>query len=505
MTHGNLFFSTASAPLTLKEKDIMYICSICDKTPEESTSCKLRDFGYCTCKLAGSQRTHDKKPSKSEINTLTSSNQKTEKSYHGILNKRKHLRGDTTKSKPKTSYHGLQQGVYNLNHGWLTSPLTLQDFYILDNLNHHQRVILKLLYAGKTQAQIARYLKITRQAVYKHVKKFKRWNLIRENGSLNGDGSRRSNTYKLRDKVAIYRKLNDRRTSNKGCKPQNIWDDISPEKPLFSLHRLQLAYHIVNQSKPFTTKPSSFVKVYNPRGWTGYIYLYGNVRIRALPRKIIAEFVSDFSPSTSDANQAIIEAIDRLKETVKQFVLDQSAYGVELELSSPYVMNTPEFAFRSRLVKQYLNHLKQTRITSTLGSHWCDHISKESVTTSSFPNSDVKDIQGVISRVTYFNEREGKNESSFPEIYYDDSLRENGSDAVAHLETKDPDITNIVDTALKNAYQIPTLINEIRQVKAVIESGIPLQQQLYQLMGLLGHALREIAFLKEKIRNVERG
>jgi len=390
----------------------------------------------------------------------------------------------------------------------------LEDFHILDNLSHRQRVILKLLHAGKTQAQIARILKITRQAIYKHVKKFRKWNLIRENGSLNGNGSRRSITYRLRDKVAIYLKLNDRRTPNRGCKPQNIWDDISPEKPLFTLHRLQLAYHIVNRSKPFTTKPSSFVKVYNPRGWTGYIYLYGNVRIRALPRKVIAEFVSDFSPSTSDANKAIIEAIDRLKETVKQFILDQSAYGVEIELSSPYVMNTPEFAFRSRLVKQYLDSLKRTRIASTLGSPGCDHkVDRDVDTDVDVPICDHKPLEDVttessgdITGVTYFNGGGVEIESSIPGIYYDDSPRENGSDASAHIELKDPDQTSFVDAALKNVFKLPVMIDEIRQLRESLSAnatvipagGIPPQRLLESLKA----SIKELESRLERIEKL---
>jgi len=469
--HQNPFsFSLASSfsPSAPSPEQIKQICSICDKDREhECPLCSLHD----TCKVDN----HNQDKSSKQKKHSKASNRKTKKTYQHISSKRKNHKATKTTTRKKQINRGLQIEVYNQDHRWLTKPLTLEDYAILHSLTYKQRVILKLLHHGKTQAQIANNLKITRQAVYKHVKKFIKLDFIMKNGSLNGT---RDITYDVRKAIVAYLKLGNKPASQDG-KPQNRRGDTSPQKSLFTIHRLQLAFHIVNQSQPFTTSCQSFVKVYNPRGWTGYIYLIGNVRIRALPRKVIAEFTDDFQPLEGEkAEEATIRAIEHLKLAIQGWIIEQSSYGVDVELSHPYIMNTPEYAFRSKIIKQYINKLREERQTATL-----------------MHNGGV--VEPYKIDVT-------------EDIRIDDSPRENGEDAEAHLETNNPDTVNQVDIALKNALNLPTYLDryfkpmqqEIQIVKSIVEAGMPVHQRMDQLMGIIGHLLKESAFLRQELTSL---
>lgn len=403
------------------------------------------------------------------------SKSKSKHSNHRLSYKQSNQRPRKKKRDNNTTNQGLQLEVYNSDHGWLTKPLTIPDFSILSSITPRQRRILQLLHQGKTQSQIARILKITRQAVYKHVKKFLKWDLIREKGSLHGDGKRRDIVYEVRHAVVSFLKLN----CNMGCKPQNMGGDSSPQKPLFTLHRLQLAFHIVNQSKPFTTNTPSFVKTYSPRGWTGYVYQVGNVRIRALPRKVIAEFIEEQKPSEGEnAEQLLIRCIDSLKHAVELWLEELEYKGVELELSHPYIMNAPEFAFKSRLIREHLKNLRLKRVQQQLMHNG-----------------------GLYEPVN-----ESICSDTLSDLWVDDSPSEEGED-YAHLETSSPDEADLVDQALRNALDLPRFISpiqeEIQKVKALIESGIPIQQQMYQLMGIIGHLLKEIASLRQELASLK--
>jgi len=312
----------------------------------------------------------------------------------------------------------------------LTKPLTLEDITVLEGLSPRQRRILQFIYAGKTQAQIAKIMKISRQAVHKHVKKFIKWDLIRKDRSLNGS---RDIIYKVRHAVVNFLKL-----KNMGCQPKIMGGVTSPQKPLFSLHRLQLAFHIVNQSQQFTTRAPSFVKTYSPRGWTGYIYLIDNVRIRALPKKVIAELTEDLEfdePLT--AEEATVRAIEKLKSAVDQWLEEQRAYLVDVELSHPYIMNAPEFVFRSRLVKEYIEKLREERRVRQLS------------TNGGFAESGIHHVT-----------EDGS-------LWIDDSER--GEEA--HLETSDPEVATEVDRAIKRVLTIDKDLQTLHQKLEALEAG----------------------------------
>ncbi len=223
------------------------------------------------------------------------------------------------------------------------------------------------------------------------------------------------------------------------------------------------------------------MKTYSPRGWTGYVYQIGNVRIRALPRKVIAEFTEEQKPSEGEtAEQFLVRCIDALKQAVELWLEEMDYYGIEIELSHPYIMNAPEFAFKSRLIREYLKNLRLKRAQQQLMQNG-----------------------GLYEPV---NEPVACDICS--DLWVDDSPAKEGED-YAHLETSDPDEADLVDRALKNALNLPRFIDpireEIRKVKALIESGIPVQQQMYQLMGIIGHLLKEVSKLRQELAALKAG
>lgn len=365
------------------------------------------------------------------------------------------------------------------DHGWLTKPLTLDDYSIIDSFSKTTIKILKLLYLGYTQAQIARTLKISRQAVNKHVKKLILFDIIRPRSSIHGAGKTRDVIYDVRKAVVVYYKLNKSRI-DQTCQPQNKGDVSSPKIPLFTLHRLQLAFPIVTLSQPPSTSVKSFVRTYHPRGWVGYIYLIGNVRIRVTPHKVIAELTNELSfEEPVSAEEAVIRAIDQLKDAVSKFLEEQGAVGIDIELSHPYIMNTPEFAFKSKLIKKYIDNMRKMS--------W-----KSCVTNG-------HDISYCKSNLNY---------------WIDASPEKEGNSEYGHIETNDPNTADFLDSLLRNLHYIPDLYNdlqlikseiqkinimdqEIQNVKVLIEAGITPKQQLEQLMGVIAYQLKEIAKLRE--------
>ncbi len=376
------------------------------------------------------------------------------------------------------------------DHGWLTKPLTLDDYSIIDSFSKTTIKILKLLYLGYTQAQIARTLKLSRQAVNKHVKKLLLFDIIRPRGSLHGDGKTRDVVYDVRKAVVVYYKFNKSRI-DRTCQPQNKGDVSSPQMPLFTLHRLQLAFPIVTLSQPPSTSVKSFVKTYHPRGWTGYIYLIGNVRIRVTPHKVIAELTSELSfEEPVSAEEAVIRAIDQLKDAVSKFLEEQGAAGIEIELSHPYIMNTPEFAFKSKLIKKYIDNMRKMSWKSCVANgHSMNYKSNLSYWIDASP------------------EKEGESE-------------------YGHIETNDPDTADIIDKAIKNMAMLPIeslkelqqymskiemVHQDVQNLKVLIESGLSIQQQLNQLMSVVAFLLKkdeeirkQNEELKKKIAELEK-
>lgn len=368
------------------------------------------------------------------------------------------------------------------DHGWLTKPLTLDDYTIIDSFSKTTIKILKLLYLGYTQAQIARTLKLSRQAVNKHVKKLLLFDIIRTRGSIHGAGKTRDVIYDVRKAVVVYYKFNKSRI-DQTCQPQNKGDVSSPQIPLFTLHKLQLAFPIVTLSQPPSTSVKSFVRKYNPRGWTGYIYLIGNVRIRVTPHKVIAELTNELSfEEPISAEEAVIRAIDQLKDAVNKFLEEQGAVGIDIELSHPYIMNTPEFAFKSKLIKKYIDNMRK--------------MSWKSCVTNGHSISYYKSYR---SNLNY---------------WIDASPEKEGDSKYGHMETNDPSTADFLDSLLRNLHYIPDLYNdlqlikseiqrintmdqEIQNVKVLIEAGITPKQQLEQLMGVIAYQLKEIAKLRE--------
>lgn len=393
-------------------------------------------------------------------------------SSHGFTRARRKDSSSRSSSRHGRRDRGLHHGVYSCDHGWLTKPLTIEDYTVLSSLSHRTLRVLRLLHQGLTQAQVARKLKITRQAVHKHVKKLLKLGFVKKLSSLHGPGKARDIVYQVRRAVAAYLNM-----GKHTCQPQNRGDVSAPQRPLFSLHRLQLAFHIVNQSGPFT-RSESFVRAYHPRGWTGYVYLLGGVRIRALPHKVIAELVDELEfDEELTAEEAVVRAIEQLKAAVDRWLDEQAAHGVEVELSHPYLLNPPEFAFRSRIVKRCLEQLREERRAMTL----------------------MRDGGAVSAEPVRLSHG----------VWIDDSPRESGEKAEAHIETDDPGVATEVDRALKNALSLPSFIEplreEIRQVRALVEAGVPVQQQMYQLMGIIGQLLREVASLREELARLKGG
>jgi len=277
--------------------------------------------------------------------------------------------------------------------------------------------------------------------------------------------SNRDIIYDVRKAVAVYFNLGKKRNVQ-SCQPQNNWDVSYKQKPLFTIHRLQLGFHILSQSQPFTTNVKSFIKTYNPRGWTGYIYLLGNVRIRALPHKVIAELTEDIEfDEQITPEEAVVRVIDMLKSAVEEWLKELSEDGFELELSHPYVMNAPEFAFKSRLVKQYIKKLREQQFIASC-------------------------IYGL--RV--------EQQQQELDIWIDDSPAKTGEGEYAHIETNDCDTANIVDKALKNIAhineymkKIDIVVQDIQNVKILMEGGLNIQQQIQQLMSVVAYLLKKDA------------
>jgi len=399
---------------------------------------------------------------------LKSSDSEKDKSYHILYHKRKHERNQKSKKTINITTSSLPYSVDHSDHGWLTKPLTIDDYAILSTLNYTAIKILKLLYLGYTQSQIARKLKITKQAVNKHVKKLLNYDFIRKSGSLHGLGKNRDVVYDVRKAVVVYLNLGKKRTIQDG-QPDNIWDVSSSQKPLFTLHRLQLAFPIVAQSQPFPTNVKSFVKTYNPKGWVGYIYLIGNVRIRALPHKVIAEITDDveFHEQIS-AEEAVIRVIEMLKSAIENW-LNEISGEVELELAHPYILNAPEFAFKSKLIKQYIVKLREQKFVTSC-------------------------ITGL-----YSARQQGH-------IWIDASPKKNGESEYAHLETNDIHTAEILDIAIKKIATFPieevkelqqymskvkAIHQDIQNLKVLIESGLSIQQQLNQLMSVVAYLLKK--------------
>ena len=392
-----------------------------------------------------------------------------DESYHILSHKRKPERGQKSKKTAKTTTSGLPSPVDHGDHGWLTKPLTLDDYTILSTLPPTAVKILRLLYLGYTQAQIARKLKMTKQAVNKHVKKLLNYGFIRRRGSLHGPGKNRDVVYDVRKAVAVYLNLGKKRTVQDG-QPDNNWGVSAPQKPLFSIHRLQLAFPIVTQSQPFPTNVKSFIRTYHPRGWTGYVYIIGNVRIRALPHKVIAEITEDVEfDEPISAEEAVIRVIEMLKSAVEKW-LDEISDEVELELAHPYILNAPEFAFKSRLIKQYISKLREQKFVT-------------SCTTGMYPAGQ----QGL-------------------DVWIDASPEKEGESEYAHLETNDPDVADLLDSAIKKIAMFPVenftdlqqymskvevIHQDVQNLKALIESGLSIQQQLNQLMSVVAYLLRQ--------------
>jgi len=370
--------------------------------------------------------------------------------------------------------------VDNPDHGWLTKPLTLDDYPVLESLSPTTVKVLKLLYLGYTQAQIARTLRLSRQAVNKHVKKLLLLDIIRTRGSLHGAGKTKDVIYDVRKAVVVYFGLNKSRI-DQDCQPQNKGGVSSSQKPLFTLHRLQLAFPIVTLSQPPSTSVRSFVKTYHPRGWTGYIFILGNVRIRVTPHKVIAELTSELhfdEPLT--AEEALIRAIDQLKDAVAKWLEEQGAAGVEIELSHPYVMNAPEFAFKSKLIKKCIEKLRE--------QSWRSCITNGHSLNYNQPNLS---------------------------FWIDASPEKEGESEYGHIETNDAGVADILDSYFKNLGFIPALqediqmikselqrINlieqEIQNVKVLIESGVPPKLQMEQLMSIVAYQIKEIAELRKE-------
>ena len=403
-------------------------------------------------------------------NEVNRSNPKTEESYHMLSGKKSQkLREKSKKTKNRRS-SGLQLSVDKSDHGWLTKPLTLDDYAILSTLNGTAIKVLRFLYLGYTQSQIAKMLKITRQAVNKHVKKLLNAGFIKKRMSLHSANSNKDVVYDVRKAVAVYFNLGKKRNVQ-DCQPKNNWDVSSPQKPLFTVHRLQLAFHILSQSQPFTTNVKSFVKTYNPRGWTGYIYLLGNVRIRALPHKVIAELTEDIEFNEQiTAEEAVVRVINMLKSAVEAWLKELSEDGFELELSHPYVMNAPEFAFKSKLVKQYIKKLREQQ----------------------FVASCIDGLRGSLR------------EQQELDVWIDDSPAKEGEGEYAHIETNDCDTADIIDIAIKNLAhineymkKIDIVAQDVQNVKVLIEGGLNIQQQIQQLMSVVAYLLKKDAEREE--------
>jgi hypothetical protein len=64
-----------------------------------------------------------------------------------------------------------------------------------------------------------------------------------------------------------------------------------------------------------------------------------------------------------------------------------------------------------------------------------------------------------------------------------------------------------IGLALTNALNLPKFIQplheELQSVKAILQSGITVQQQINQLVGIITHLLKENASLKEEIRSLK--
>jgi len=413
-------------------------------------------------------------------------NQKKKETYHGISYKRKEDKPPIRKRRNNSQKRGLQV-VDKKQHGWLTKPLDLQDIYIISSLNDTQLKILRLLAEGKTQAQVAKILGITRQAVSKYISNFKKWGFVRENGSYHGVNKKRDILYEVRKQLLIYLNYDNKRNNkqpNMSCQPDNKGDVTSPHKPLFSLHKLQIGFHVINKRQPYVTTTSTFVKSYSPRGWTGYIYLINNIRIRALPKKVIAEFTTDFEPlPTETPEQTFVRAIEEIKDTVKLWFREQLENGADFELTTPYIINMPEFAFRSNLAKQAIQSLKEIDILNKMNGF------------SKYSNKYINDkvVKDPMYQKT-LNEYDEHEPQSEPKLWIDNSPKD-----VGHIETDDLETATIVDQALKNALQLPTFI---KQVEATLTASTAIIQRVEALEHRMDRLERIVLEYTEQIKKM---
>ncbi|WP_290597069.1 MULTISPECIES: helix-turn-helix domain-containing protein [unclassified Archaeoglobus] len=387
----------------------------------------------------------------------------TEQSHHGLSYRISKNGRAITKSKdtrPRTHV----DNVVDKPPTWVVDkPLDLRDIGILENLCERAKQILKLLYEGLTQSQIARKLRISRQAVHKWVKKFIKWGFIAEKGSHWGFGKKRDKLYVVKKAIIAFIKAH----SKPNCQPRNNRDVSSPQKLPINVHRLQLAYHIVNQNQPFSTECQSYLKSYTPKGWTGHVYLITVnsivVRIRALKYKVVAELAEDVEFIDKSAEEAAAEVIRMLDRAVQIWLREQYAKGVEIELDKPYLLSKPEWALKSKLIQNIMKKLRNESRTKTL-----------------MQNGGIVETSPI-----RLNER----------LWIDASHGE------GHIESDNPEEIDLVREGLEAAIQLKPQIQQIQQridaIEACIAGGMS-QQNFEDIMKSM------FSSIEKRIERLER-
>lgn len=275
-------------------------------------------------------------------------------------------------------------------------------------------------------------------------------------------------------------------------------DKLQTAKPdvNFSLcvpHKIRYKYKMLDKKKPISLNTSRFAasKVKNTRTWMmvgglrhHFEYKHpvvGKIGLTVHPNSFEIYQKDRGTPirsaSLEDATAQVAMAIH---ETAQRFMQEQSWESVTFTLGDPILVSSPHYAFSSKLGRA-ITDSGQTQLQFTKGFEVDKSL----------------------------------------EVKY-------GDKTTAHLETQDVDAATIVDQGLKNAYNIETIVPALVQqelksvsdqilgiteqkekidlmcnnVQALCTSGLPIQNQLNQLMGVVASQSLQITNMQKILLQV---
>lgn len=345
--------------------------------------------------------------------------------------------------------------------GRLQKQTTLADIYrvqVITSLTAKQKRIVTLLEAGLTQGLAAERLHVSRSLVSQTVRMLEKHNLIKKQHP-----STYNSFYEISKELKAH-----------------IGDETAPRLTNCDTHHIRRKYRILNISLPLSMdKRAGYIRSWDMRGSTWHKFWYPGkageprITINVMPHTIVVY---------PDARQKILagsikEAEDKMNmachNAVQKFIRDQGRFGVHIEIDELGKQITPtHYAFPLSKSSPY------AEAGSTAPDTWTDGSPQK---------------HGEPDRVEY--ETTDPNKATSLDLAIDKVL--------AVDELVKGSIKDAMPEAMRELEdRIGPLTKEMHTVIAHIQSGLPFQNQVDQLIILFGKMLERQNEIEDKLKGV---